>query len=144
MLLVETRLLGRKRPLDDWSIEFPPASSSGEGGDGSLTLRDLIERVVRAEVAAFERRQKQNRLVRVLSEREIAESAARGKVVPGGREPGASVDADTAVAAALEGFEDGLYLVILDGEEQRELERQVFVRDDSRLVFLRLAFLAGA
>jgi len=48
------------------------------------------------------------------------------------------------VGAALTGFEDGLYLVILDGVEQKELEQPVYLRDDSRLVFLRLAFLAGA
>jgi hypothetical protein len=44
----------------------------------------------------------------------------------------------------LQGFEDGLYLVILDGEEQRDLDRQVYVTAESRMVFLRLTFLAGA
>ena len=48
------------------------------------------------------------------------------------------------MAAALQGFEDGLYLVVLDGVEQRELDRQVYLTAESRLVFLRLTFLAGA
>jgi hypothetical protein len=142
-MYVETRLLGRKsRPLDDWSIPTPPPDSF-DGGEG-LTLRALIARVVRVEVQAFERRDRARRFVRVLSHSEITDAAARGKVDPGGRAPSAPVDENAAVAAALQGFDDGLYLVILDGIEQRELDRQVYLTDDSRLVFLRLTFLAGA
>jgi hypothetical protein len=55
-----------------------------------------------------------------------------------------SVDPGQAVAAALLAFEDGLYLVILDGEEQRELDRQIFLQADSHMVFVRLVMLAGA
>ena len=54
------------------------------------------------------------------------------------------MDAEAAVGAALQGFEDGLYLVIVDGVEQRSLDSQVYLTADSRLVFLRLTFLAGA
>ena len=142
-MYIETRILGRKsRPLDGWAIPDPPTSGDGDG-DG-LTLRALIARVVRGEVDAFARREQARRFVRVLSEPEIAAGAARGKVEPGGRPAGVPPDADAAVAAALQGFEDGLYLVVLDGVEQRELDRQVYLTAESRLVFLRLTFLAGA
>ena len=145
MVLVTTRALGRRRPLlDDWSVDLPP--DAGDGGDGGLTLRELIERVVRAEVAAFRRRQREGALLRVLSDAEIEAGAERGRVVPGGR-PAAdpdAVDGDGAVAVALTGFEDGLYLVLVDGNEQRDLDAQVYVRPDTRLTFLRLTFLAGA
>ena len=82
--------------------------------------------------------------MRVLSNAEIADGAARGKVDPGGRSPTGPVDEDAAIGAALQGFEDGLYLVILDGVEQRSLDAQIYPKPDSRLVFLRLTFLAGA
>jgi len=142
-MLIETRVIGkRSRPLDDWSVPLPP--ESGDASDGGLTLRELIARVVRAEVRAFDRRERARRLVRVLSDREIAEGAEKGKIDSGGRPPTGDVDAEVAVGAALQGFEDGLYLVILDGQEQRDLDRQVFVHSESRLVFLRLTFLAGA
>ena len=142
-MFVETRVLGRKSSsLDGWSISLPPPEPGD--GEGGITLRELIARVVRAEVAEFERRERARRFVRVLSDREIADGAARGRVDPGGREPTGRVDLDAAVGAALQGFEDGLYLVVLDGAEQRDLERQVYVTDDSRMVFLRLTFLAGA
>jgi hypothetical protein len=140
-MLIETRLLGRKgRPLDGWSV---PVGEDGAGGDG-LTLRELITRVVRAEVSAFERRERARRLVRVLSEREIADGARAGKVDPGGRAPTGPVDVHAAVGAALQGFEDGLYLVLLDGQEQHDLDAQVYVTAATRMVFLRLTFLAGA
>lgn len=142
-MYIETRVLGkRSRPLDDWAV--PGLPGGGDRGDGGLTLRELIARVVRSEVAAFEKRERARRFVRVLSVDEIDEGAARGKVDPGGRAPTGPVDVEGAVGAALQGFEDGLYLVILDGVEQRDLEAQVFPTADSRLVFLRLTFLAGA
>lgn len=143
-MVIETRIVGKKsRPLDRWSIPTPPPPGDG-GGDGGITLRQLIAQVVRAEVAAFERREQARRLIRVLSDSEIADGAARGKVDSGGRPPTGPVDEGAAIGAALQGFEDGLYLVILDGTEQRELDKQVYVSQDSRLVFVRLTFLAGA
>lgn len=143
MLLIETRVLGRKsRPLDRWSIPMPPMAE--ESSDGGLTLRQLIARVVRSEVEAFEERQRTQRLVRFLSEEEIRAGAARGKIDPGGRSPSAPVDVEAAIGTAIAGFEDGLYLVVLDGVEQRDLDAQVHLTEGSRMVFLRLTFLAGA
>jgi hypothetical protein len=142
-MLVETRILGKKaRPLDGWSVPLEPPFDGD--GDGGLTLRDLIARIVRSEVAAFESRARARRFVRVLSDQEIARGAAAGRVDMGGRPVNGAVDEEAAVGAALQGFEDGLYLVILDGQEQRDLDRQVFPTPDSRIVFLRLTFLAGA
>ncbi|HEX5436115.1 MAG TPA: hypothetical protein VFW98_03075 [Gemmatimonadaceae bacterium] len=142
-MFIETRTLGRKaRPLDGWAIPDPPIDRDGEGN--RLTLRALITRVVRAEVAAFEHRERARRFVRVLSDAEIIDGSTRGRVDPGGRPATGPVDVEQAVGAALRGFEDGLYLIILDGVEQRELEREVFITPDSKLVFLRLTFLAGA
>jgi hypothetical protein len=43
----------------------------------------------------------------------------------------------------LQAFEDGLFLVILDGEEQRELDSQIFLQADSHVVFVRMVMLAG-
>ena len=140
-MFVETKIIGKKvRPLDGWSVPTPP-SENGDGG--GLTLRQLIARVVRGEVEAFEARQRANRLLRVLSEREIAAGAAAGKIDSGGRPSSAPVNEDAAIGAALQGFEDGLYLVILDGVEQKKLDQPVYVKPDSRMVFLRLSFLAG-
>lgn len=145
MLTIKGKAIGRRRPVfEDFSI--PPPDDRGDGGP--LKLRDLIEHVARREVAAFEERQEARRLDRVLSPGQIDEGAARGKVDPAGRDPdlgpAPKVDADSAVAVALEAFVDGLYLVAIDGLEYRDLDAIVHLQPDSRVTFIRLTFLAGA
>ena len=140
MLTISGKALGRKKPLfADWSIPFPPDLGDG----GSLTLRDLIGRVVRSEVEAFKKRQQERKLFRALTERQIQEAAGKGKIEMGGSELDQKVDPDEAVATALEAFEDGLYLVVVDEQEQRSLDAQVYLRPDSKVAFVRLVMLAG-
>jgi hypothetical protein len=141
MITISGKTVGQRKPLfADWSISFPP--DLREGGD-RLTLRDLISRIVRAEVQAFRQRQKERQFLRALTEKQIAEGADKGKVDMGGRKVQQAVDDEEAVAAALQAFEDGLYLVVVDGEEQAELDREVHLQPDSRITFVRLVMLAG-
>ena len=141
-IVISARGLGRRRKLlDDWSIPYPP--DLGEGGD-RLTLRDLITRVVVAEVEAFKRRQQKRKFLRVLTERQIDAAAEKGKIDMGGRDLDQKVDVDQAVAGALLAFDDGLYLVSVDGHQQRDLDAEVFLQPGSRVAFIRLVMLAGA
>jgi hypothetical protein len=141
MLTITGQTLGRKKPLfANFSVPFPP--DLHEGGD-RLTLRDLIARIVHAEVAAFRDRQKDQQLIHALTARQIAEGAARGKIDMGGKDFTQEVDEESAVAVALEAFEDGIYLVVVDGAEQRSLDSEVHLQPDSRVTFIRLAMLAG-
>jgi hypothetical protein len=141
-LTLSARALGRRKPLvPDWQVPWPPEE---DGGGEPLTLRELITKIVLEEVAAFQKRQEQRKLVRILTEREIAAGLEKGRVDSGGRDHHQKVDPEEAVATALQAFEDGIYLVVLDGEEQRELDREVHVHPDSQLTFVRLVMLAGA
>lgn len=140
MLTITGKALGKKKALfDDFSIPFPP--DLGEGGE--TTLRDLISRVVRGEVDAFRTRQEERKLIKALSAADIEKGAVRGKIDMGGRDLDQKVDTDDAIGVALQAFEDGLYLVIVDGEEKRNLDAQVFVKPDSTVAFVRLVMLAG-
>jgi hypothetical protein len=140
MLTVSGKNLTRKKPLfADFSVPLPPDLGDG----GAVTLRDLIGHVVRHEVAAFKTRQDERRFVHALTARQIEEGAAKGKIDLGGRDLKQEVDPEQAVGTALEAFEDGLYLVIVDGAEQRSLDAQVFLQPDSRVSFVRLVMLAG-
>lgn len=142
MVAVSGRALGRKKPLfADWSVPLPPEFF--DSGDGGRTLRELIAQIVRAEVDAFCLRQERRKLTAVLSATQIEEGAEKGKVDMGGRDLEQEVDVEAAIATALEAFEDGLYLVVLDGEEQRDLDRQVFVTPESQITFVRLVMMAG-
>jgi len=143
-MVITGKSIGRKRPLfADWSIPLPP-DWNGDGGDGGPTLRDVIERIVRVEVKAFKKRQHDRQFLRALTEREIEAAAERGKIKMGGSEVGIQdVDEDSAVATALLAFEDGIYLVVIDDVEQRDLDQQVFMQPDSRITFIRLTLLSG-
>jgi hypothetical protein len=140
-LTIDARSLGSRKALfEGWSVPPP----DGADGDGGLTLRHLIAHVVRQEVIAFRQRAERRKLDRVLSAPQIDAQAAAGRVSPEGRTVKADVNEDGAIGTALQAFEDGLYLVVIDGLEHRELEQQVFIKPDSRLTFLRLTLLAGA
>lgn len=141
LLTISARAMGKRKPLvPDWQVPWPP--DEHDGGE-PLTLRLLITRIVIQEVQAFKERQEKGRLSRILTERQIEEGLAKGRVDSGGRDLDQAVNPEEAVARALLAFEDGLYLVILDGEEQRELDRQIFLQPDSHVVFVRLVMLAG-
>lgn len=135
---VEAAVPGRKRastaehPLD---LDLPV--------DRPVPLRAVVEAVVRAEVDAFRRRSEEQRFVRVLTDRALADGLAAGAVRSGGSERATDVDADEAVATALLAYEDGLYKVIVDDEPVDSLDTPVHLHAGSRLLFLRLVALAG-
>jgi hypothetical protein len=141
MPVISGKALGRKKPLfADWSLPVPPQSHDG----GRFTLRSLIERIVREQVAAFRHRQADNMMLRALTERQIEKAVERGKVTMGASDvPAQAVDEEAAVGAAWQAFEDGLYLVVIDEVEQKQLDAEVHLAEDSRITFLRLTLLAG-
>ncbi len=135
-MLVQARATGRRRPL-------VPDRDVPVGDGGPQTLRALIERVVRDEVAAFEERRAERPFLQVLTERDLTDGAQRGRIVSGGQPRGPRPAPDAAVGVALQAFEDGFYLVLIDGEQQRDLDAQVLVSEETTLTFLRLVALAG-
>jgi hypothetical protein len=141
-MVISGRAVGSRRPLfADWSI---PLNPDDFGGGEGMTLRDLISLIVKAEVEAYEQRREARRLDRVLSREQVERGEAAGKIAPEARETPAAPDVDEAIGIALLAFEDGLYLVAIDGREIRSLDAQVHVTPDSRVTFVRLVFLAGA
>lgn len=143
-MLITGKALGRRKPLfADWSIPLPPDWNEGDG-DNCRTVRELISQIVRDEVQAFRQRQHDRQFLRALTAKEIEAAAEQGKIQMGESEVGPQeVDEDHAVAAALQAFEDGMYLVVIDGVEQTRLDQQVFVGADSRITFIRLTLLSG-
>lgn len=145
-MLVAAKILGSKKKLfADFSIPLPPSWNDKGGGDGGITLADVIEKVVRYEVQAFRKRQSDRQFMRALTAAEIETGTEKGKVTMGASEVGIQhVDEDQAVQAALVAFEDGLYLVVIDEQQFHCLDQSVYLTDDSRLTFIRLTMLSGA
>jgi hypothetical protein len=158
---VEVRVLGdRTGSLEARTIADPlPAAAAAGSAAGphappdatpraappgtTVSLRALVEHVVRAEVAAFDDRERQRRFVRLLTPDELADGASAGKVDPGGRSGTRQADPEHAVATALEAYDDGLYLVVVDGEQVQGLDTAVTVGPDTLVRFVRLTALAG-
>ena len=137
-LTVKGKIVGQPRaPFPDWSVVLAPDPAA------PLTLREVLRAVVCAEVEAFRLRQEERRLTRVLTPAAIAAAAARGKVDLGGHDEAPAVEAEAAVAVALQAFADGLYFVFVDEEHQEDLDRIVLLREQSEILFLRLIPLAG-
>ena len=141
-ITVDGKVAGRKRPLlSDWRIDLPPLS---EAGGDRLRLRDLITSVVAKEVEAFQARQADRKLARIMSRERIEAEAAAGKVDPGTNElERQAVSVDEASATALQAYVDGLYYVFVDGVQQSDLDGEVYLKPQSRVLFLRLVALAG-
>jgi|SRR5271157_1782507 len=141
ILTLEAKVLGQKRPLfTDWRIELPPI---WEHGGDRRKLRDLITSIVVEEVNGFQKRQEERKLARVLSRQEIKQGAEKGKVDSGERYPGQPVNVDEAITTALQAFEDGLYYVFIDDVQQTSLDSEVYLKSESKVVFIRLVALAG-
>jgi hypothetical protein len=140
-ILVDGKVLGQKRPLfTDWRIELPPIwELSGD----RMKLRDLISQVVVEEVDAFQKRQAERKLARILSKTQIDRDALKGKIDPGERDLSQNVSVDQAVGNALQAFEDGLYFVFIDDVQQTRLDSEVYLKAESRITFIRLVALAG-
>jgi hypothetical protein len=138
---VEAKVLGQSshassvRQLDLSSLRDSLQSSP-------FLLRTLLTSLVESEVHAFAARQEQRALLRFMTDEQISEGIARGKVIPHGEAP-QSVDLHGAVAAAMQAFEDRLYLVLVDGESIESLDDTVELHNDSRITLVQLVALIG-
>lgn len=141
MLNVVGKSVGSRKPLfADFSVPLP---TDVENSD-QITLRDLISIVVKNEVKAFQDRQRDRQFIRVLTEREIETAASSGKIESGGAEiEPQEVNVDRAVQVALEAFQDGIYLIVVDEEQKQNLDEKIYLKSDSTVTFVRLTLLAG-
>lgn len=140
-ITISGKLLGKSKPLfTDWNIPLPPEIL---GGRQHLTLRDLITRIVLEEVEAFRTRQEQQHLIRILSKAQIQQGVAKGKIEMGGKDFEGEVNAQASVDNALQAFEDGFYYIFIDDEQQERLDKEVYLKPDSQILFLRLVPLVG-
>lgn len=141
-LTIEGKRFGRgaKALFPNFQMTLPEAWRDG----AVITVGDLLDTVVRSEVAAFQTRQEARTVLQTLSPAQIAEGVAKGKIDSGGREDERQfVDADESVKVALQAFEDGLYYVLINDEQKSSLSDSFAVTSTTRVTFLRLVALAG-
>ena len=111
--------------------------------DGISSLRQLIETIVLQEVNEYNSRGTENMLIPFLTETEIADQSTVGKIGFGRLYSDKKADPKKAVEIALQGFEDGLFRVMVGEKEAKELDGPFDIRENDTLTFIRLTFLAG-
>lgn len=143
-VMVEARVLGRRiNNLESRALQLDSLPDEP-------SLGDLIEQVVRAEVRSYQQRKDDERLVRFLTESEIATAAEAGRVSSGGfidqdhaAAAATEVDAQQAVETALLAHADGLFQVIVNGTPVDDQDQRLVIDEGATVMFLRLVALAG-
>ena len=135
-LIVQAKTVGRRgwtvAPLE---IELPGAAE---------TVRDLLEAIVCQQVEAFVQRKQEGKLLRALTEREVADGAEAGKIARGDQEPDHRMpDAHKAAATAVTAFEDGFYYIFVNDAQIERLDQPLEPAPETNVLFLRLTPLVG-
>jgi hypothetical protein len=134
-LTISGKVLGKNQNLfTTWQMSLPGQT---------LTLQELLTQIVQSEIQAFQTRQSQQRLTKVLGLIEIEAGVAQGKITSGGSDLDQSVNEQQAIDNALQSFQDGFYLVFIDDQQQEDLADLVDLQANSELLFLRLTPLVG-
>ena len=134
-VFIRLKSVGKRRPV----LESTPYTLP----DGVSTLRGLIEAVVRLEVERYNAKGVDAMIAPFLTEAEIADQSTVGKVGFGRLYSDKKADLEKAVATALQGFEDGLFRVMVDENEATDLNLPLEIHEGQTLTFIRLTFLAG-
>lgn len=119
--------------------------------DRPSTVGELITSTVKSCVRAYNLKAKQapenpdedERQHYVMDKKTIDELAETGRVSFGIVYNGKMVDADEAVANALQSYDDGLFRIFLNGKPLKEASEKIEVNENDTLTVVRLTFLAG-
>ena len=132
------KMLGKRRPI----IDKKPLALTGDF-QKQPTLANFLRLVVTQEVASFNKKVDSTNLLPYLDGTTIKEMANHGKVDFGEIHRKEKADTEQAIATALQAFEDGLFLVLIDSTKLDTLDQFIQFKDNSEVVFLRLVALAG-
>lgn len=133
LVIVETKVVGTK-DTESLNVAMP-------GDIGSL--RDLLEVLVRHELASYEQRRTASRTLRVLTPADLARGVDTGAYGRERRAVAAPPPEEEAIVRAVEAFTDGLFFVFVDDIQIEELDAPVVIRQESTLRLVRLVALAG-
>jgi len=135
-LVVRAKIVGR-RGLSAAPVEL-------DLGAAVVTVRDLLGTIVREQVDAFRNRKQEAKVLRILTERDLAEGLEVGRITSGDQKPDDRVpDTQRAIEAALTAFEDGFYYMFVNETQMERLDQVVDQGELTDVLFVRLTPLAG-
>ncbi|TPN83983.1 hypothetical protein [Aquimarina algicola] len=118
-------------------------TSSIEVKEPINTLQDLIVACVKSEIARFNKTREDNQLLPFLTPSEIQKQSETGKIGFNDKYNFDQADIKTHAETAIQGYRDGLFLVFIDDQEIKSLEKQITLTPEDTITFLRMTFLTG-
>ena len=106
------------------------------------TVSELLISLTKLGVRQYNAREDAGQILTYLTENEITEQAARGKITSGLRGGEDAVE-EKVIANTLQCFTDGIYRVFAGDKELTELAESIPWREDLVFTFIRLTMLAG-
>jgi len=135
---LSVKMLGKRRAvIEKQLLEIPISFYENPH------LKQFISLIVTQQVNSFNKKTEQKLLLPYLSSSAIQEQAEHGKVTFGDLYNKEKVVEEEAIQTALQAFEDGIFLVIIDGQRMETLADEINFQEDSEVVFIRLVALAG-
>lgn len=125
------RLVIEKQPIDIANIGNAP------------TLRALISAVVTQQVAAFNAKMLDAPILFFLTDHQIKDAAATGKVGFGAIHTEGKADLHKSIKVAVDAHNDGLFVVAVNDIIIEELDDFVVLNQDAVVTFIRLTLLIG-
>lgn len=110
--------------------------------DSVKTVRDLLTETVRINMEEYKKGHS-GELIKVLSKENIEAMAEEGKITFGISYDNRQADFRKAVENACQCLEDGIVVLFADGRRLDSLEDEVFLKENSGLIFIRMTMLAG-
>lgn len=107
------------------------------------TVRELIVQMVSICVSDYNGRMESRELLKNLSQAEMEDKAAAGKISFGVNYGEKKAEEEQAIANALQCFEDGIFRIFCGTEQLQKLEDTITLTEKSELTFVRLTMLAG-
>ncbi len=129
-----------KKPGRQNRVDIAPVAFELEGKP--QTVRALLVSLTRLGVRQYNERKDEGQILAYLTQEEIADQAARGKISYGLR-GGADAEEDKTVANTLQCFEDGIYRVFAGEEELTALSDEIPWTEGIVFTFIRLTMLSG-
>lgn len=134
-IFVNVKQLGKRRnAVEDKEVLLDPVPG---------TVAELIVAIVIRQVEEYNERLEQNDLLKYLTDEEIKDRATTGKVSFEFNYNGLPADTEKAVRNALQSFEDGIFRVFLNEEELESSDQIIDLKEEDKLIFIRLTMLAG-
>lgn len=134
-IYINMKTAGSRKPaLAKTPYEIPDSVSS---------VKELLESLVKIEVERYNQKNKDDTLIKFLTETQIEEQASTGKVSFGRVYSDKKADPRKAVENALQCYQDGLVRVFRNEQELEQLEEKVYFEARDEITLIRLTFLAG-